>query len=408
MKHIKHIHDEDYDFSIKLMVPLLSILVCTICLCATTWAWYTASVSTGVTSIKAKANVTESVSCVGECNYTKIDDGEYVLEPSVAYTLTFQPGDAQNGYIALIDLEDYVDSQTNTASIIDLFVNRVYADEPETQTLIADKGYVLVNKSNEADLEIPITVSSRKVLKIQYIWCVVENDQIVWGEYQDYRLKQFTNASGISLQEPHQESRATVTLNFINATTNELLPYSALGSQTYGLNEDENQPQTATVVFKADSDEIVISAPDGYLLLMDDIRGETDNVESRVYRIETDKDIVINVYCVEIPQNNVNDPVAQDPVPEGESNVNDTVPPDIENNTGESNISDAGTSDDTDKNESPSIPNTGETDSENKTEDTNGEDTIESLLIANPVDEGTTNSIPPSTNESLETGTSEE
>ena len=80
MKHNKHIHDEDYDINIKLMVPLLSMLVCTICLCATTWAWYTASVSTGVNSIVAGANVSETVSCGESCNVSKTD-GVYILEP---------------------------------------------------------------------------------------------------------------------------------------------------------------------------------------------------------------------------------------------------------------------------------------------------------------------------------------
>lgn len=41
------------DINIRLMVPLITIVLCTACLCATTWAWYTASITSGTSTITA-------------------------------------------------------------------------------------------------------------------------------------------------------------------------------------------------------------------------------------------------------------------------------------------------------------------------------------------------------------------
>lgn len=118
MKHIKHIQDEDYDFSIKLMVPLLTILVCTICLCATTWAWYTASVSTGVNSIKAGVNDSDiqityientvsneeaSIAATSEPLVVNLVDGYYNLANHIEYTVSIKnSGESTSGYHCMI------------------------------------------------------------------------------------------------------------------------------------------------------------------------------------------------------------------------------------------------------------------------------------------------------------------
>lgn len=399
MKHIKHIHDEDYDFSIKLMVPLLSILVCTICLCATTWAWYTASVSTGVTSIKAKANVTESVSCVGECNYSKIDDGEYVLEPG-EYKLSFtNTGDAEYGYYALIDLEDRTDTlQSNTASIIDLFINRVYAEESEAQVqTINNKGYFYIKKSSE-NLSFPIIVDSEKILKIQYVWGVKDDKtgQIILEEkYASYE-NPINTESGINLLQDQPTAPATITFNYIDATTGKPLPYSVFGIEPYGLRENEEDlPQTATIVYEADGEDIEIVAPEGYLLKMDDSFGETENVESRIYRIETDEDIVINVYCVEIPKDTTvqdnNDDTELDNTAESEAVITDATLPTIENNSDETE-----TSDSTNQNSSTEIPSVDETNQSDTNAESSSDKPIESLLITDSINEGISESNPSS------------
>ena len=168
MKLNKHIHDEDYNFSIKLMVPLLSILVCTICLCATTWAWYTASVSTGVTSITAKANVSENILTNAENCNVEGENGTYTItnnsDSDAEFEIVFSPSNAANGYYAEIEIHD-----VSNTSFLNLFATRVYAEEN------AQKGYYFfINRSNESltDITFKFKLAPRlqKQISINYIW----------------------------------------------------------------------------------------------------------------------------------------------------------------------------------------------------------------------------------------------
>lgn len=367
MKHNKHVHDEDYDINIKLMVPLLSMLVCTICLCATTWAWYTASVSTGVNSIVAGVNVSETVSCGENCNVTKTN-GVYSLEPNKTYVVTFNPeGNVTNGYYALIDI---IDDPTNTSAseiasqtLFGLFVNRVYAEESEiqAQTLSGIKGHVYINKNDSDTTRITITVDSTKQLKIQYIWKVVENDNVIWDEkYEGYKDIDFTVNNVINLTETQSTTSATVTFNFINAETGEALPYSALGIETYGLSENEELPQTATIVLEADLEEYEIFAPEGYLLKLDESRGETENQESRIYTLEPGKDAVINVSCVVRPESNPNQNT-DDPQSSGEQNANEGINDSSSVNQDPISQTNNETTSDDDLNQESGIPSQGST-----------------------------------------------
>lgn len=352
MKHNKHIHDEDYDINIKLMVPLLSILVCTICLCATTWAWYTASVSTGVNSIVAGANVSETVSCGESCNVSKTD-GVYILEPG-DYILSFtEIGKAEYGYYALIDLEAY-NVPSNTASILNLFVNRVYAQGNDSF-----QGNIYIGKEISQPISIPITVNVKKVLKIQYVWGVKDqntNNVVLEGQYASYNNSIDVSAGICTLaDEP-----ATVTFNFINAITGEALPYSALGIETYGLSENEELPQNATIVLEADLEEYQIFAPDGYLLQKDESRGETEDQESRKYTLEPGKDAVINVSCVVRPESNPNQNTG-DPQSSGEQNANEGINDSSSVNQDPISQSNNETTSDNDLNQENGVPSQGST-----------------------------------------------
>lgn len=444
MKHNKHIHDEDYDINIKLMVPLLSMLVCSICLCATTWAWYTASVSTGVNSIVAGANVSETVTYDENCPECILQstEGVYVLKPEESgepktYTVIFTPGSAENGYLALIDIENHGESySTNTSAsenalqtLFGLFVNRVYAEEEsetQNQTLSGIKGHFYINKNYPDTNRITITVDSTKQLKIQYIWKVGENIENSLGEeYKDY-ISELNN--DINVTESQPTTSATVIFNFINAETGEALPYSALGIETYRLSENEELLQTATIVLEADLEEYQIFAPDGYLLKLDESRGETENQERRIYTLEPGKDAVINVPCVVRPESNPNQNTS-DLESSGEQNANEGINDSSSVNQDSISQTNNETTSDNDLNQENGVPSQGSTESktetgasesgvtpadeingENQTEDPSGSSTsssessttseqqtgtsdiVESLLVTDTTsDEGTSN-----------------
>lgn len=103
----------------RILAPsVLAICVCTLCLCGTTWAWFTATASSGTTLIQAatytvdvSADKNESVKITTESGTTTVtftDAGEY--------TITLTPtGTAQNGYCKISYAEgDYYTGQLTT------------------------------------------------------------------------------------------------------------------------------------------------------------------------------------------------------------------------------------------------------------------------------------------------------
>lgn len=298
-----------------LMLPLMTMFLLNIGLVATTWAWYTASISTGVNSITAGVDVSETVSCGNGCTVNG-ENGVYVLGSEVntetTYTVSFKSGKASNGYIALIDISE--NKTANTVSLLDLFGTRVYAEEQSNITN-EFKGYIELPQAN-SNTSIKITVDSEKLLTIKYIWKVVENNQIIFGEdYQVYSEQSLSNDSEINIKQNQETQAATVTFNYVDAN-GKPLPYSVFGIETYGLKESEEQPQNATIVYDADSEEYEIYAPDGYLLQKDESRGETEDQESRVYSVEPGVETVIDVYCVETADSTGDQPYEEPTTPQ--------------------------------------------------------------------------------------------
>ena len=103
----------------RILAPsVLAICVCTLCLCGTTWAWFTATTSSGTTVIQAatytvdvSADENDKVEITTESGTTTVtftDAGEY--------TITLTPsGTAQNGYCKISYAEgDYYTGQLTT------------------------------------------------------------------------------------------------------------------------------------------------------------------------------------------------------------------------------------------------------------------------------------------------------
>ena len=88
-------------FAQSLAVSVFSLLLCMVALCSVTWAWFSASVSSGTNNIQsAYCDVTVSV----KNNDTPADltDGKYVLLKDKTYTITLTAtGNAQNAYCIL-------------------------------------------------------------------------------------------------------------------------------------------------------------------------------------------------------------------------------------------------------------------------------------------------------------------
>lgn len=313
MKNNKHIHDEDYDFSIKLMVPLLSILVCTICLCATTWAWYTASVSTGVNTITSGVNV--EVNATINNNPIDIQNGAYIVNYGETLKLSFTGKGAENGYYALISIVDAPDTPSGN-SLFGLLVNRIYA-EGETSSPI--KKSVYFEKNSTKDVAITNNYSSPKQVSLIIVWAdlvIDENGESTHKLNTDLYSDYSDEFSGETLSL--QPSRSLITINYLDIEENPL-PASVLGIETYGL-RDNAEEEPAIISFETEETEFTVTAPEGYLLKKDSNFNEEDNVGYRTYQIELSEEIEIDVICVKIEE----EPVVPD-ISEEENQETDEV-----------------------------------------------------------------------------------
>lgn len=103
----------------RILAPsVLAICVCTLCLCGTTWAWFTATASSGTTVIQAatytvdvSADENDKVEITPESGTTTV-----TFTAAGEYTITLTPsGTAQNGYCKISYAEgDYYTGQLTT------------------------------------------------------------------------------------------------------------------------------------------------------------------------------------------------------------------------------------------------------------------------------------------------------
>lgn len=125
----------------RILAPsVLAICVCTLCLCGTTWAWFTATTSSGTAVIQAatytvdvSADENDKVEITTESGTTTVtftDAGEY--------TITLTPsGTAQNGYCKISSAEgDHYTGQL-TSGELHFTVN---ADKDSTLTVTPQWG----------------------------------------------------------------------------------------------------------------------------------------------------------------------------------------------------------------------------------------------------------------------------
>lgn len=302
MKLNKHIHDEDYDINIKLMVPLLSILVCTICLCATTWAWYTASVSTGVNSIVAGVNATVTAEING--SPVSLNNGSYTLGQDDTLSLTFEGKSAANGYYALIDITNKSTNkstpETALQTLFSLFVNRVYAEEDPIRKAVYFK------ENTPGSIKITNRESNTKIVMVKVVWADSDDTghKLNTNLYPGYGdPKNGNEVSCIELTLQPQSRTSSVTVSYFD-TENNLLPASILASeetQNFGLRENTDEDK-AIFTYETEESTFTVMAPAGYLLQKVESFNEDTDVPSRTYQIEPGEEIEINVICVKIEE----------------------------------------------------------------------------------------------------------
>lgn len=124
----------------RILAPsVLAICVCTLCLCGTTWAWFTATTSSGTAVIQA-ATYTVNVSAENKSVKITPESGTTTVTFTAAgeYTITLTPtGTAQNGYckISYADADYYTEQFTSA-----VFRFTVNADENSELTVTPQWG----------------------------------------------------------------------------------------------------------------------------------------------------------------------------------------------------------------------------------------------------------------------------
>ena len=158
-----------------LMLPLMTMFLLNIGLIATTWAWYTASISSGVNSIKAGVDVSVEVSKEGLDDPIAVQNNSVSLEANSKYKFTFTHGSAANGYYALITVSN---STAATNPIANLFMTTAYA---ESEGL-----YAVEIPAENPTKEIIMQFEKEKHVAITYIWNIGislnENNQIGYND----------------------------------------------------------------------------------------------------------------------------------------------------------------------------------------------------------------------------------
>ena len=108
-------------FSRFFISSLITMLVAISALCSTTFAWYTASLSTSSTLTAACFDITVAIEDSG-LTVPSEDDGSYILSAGQSYTVTLERSSiatAENGYAEIIlGVTSYITEQINDGSIV--------------------------------------------------------------------------------------------------------------------------------------------------------------------------------------------------------------------------------------------------------------------------------------------------
>lgn len=242
--------NEKIDIYTALMLPLMTLFLLNMGLVATTWAWYTASVSTGVNSITAGPQLTVTVTNASNANVECIN-GKYVLQNSSNYKIEMSGGSATTGYVVLMDIEDGDTTNGSATSLLDLLFTPVNAGE-ET----GKKYYVELTDSNVKLIDISVPSNKTKTLSISCLW--KENEGFMTDIVSNY---QCITEQSINL------CSTSYTINLLDESGNPLKQSEVnAGVSTFSGNVTDDHP---AVITEDDTEETQVSmlGIDGYELV---------------------------------------------------------------------------------------------------------------------------------------------
>ena len=139
----KHSVGTSSDCSIyrSLAPSVLGVTLCVACLCGTSWAWFTASATAGVGSIKTATLAVATVTDSGDSTVSgaSVEGGtKYELVSGKTYTVKLAPGTSQTGYcvIKFGGTTYYTPQLTQSAAPNGMSIT-VYASDTNKELIIA-------------------------------------------------------------------------------------------------------------------------------------------------------------------------------------------------------------------------------------------------------------------------------
>lgn len=247
------------DIYTALMLPLMTMFLLNIGLVATTWAWYTASVSSGGNTITAGPKVDIKVTMEGNDTAEDPDvNGDYTLSKNQIYNLEITPGNAETGYLVLMDITDL---QQNSASLFDLFITNAYAEE------IPSKYYVAIpHQSEQEPVKVTLKTSDEdKSLKLKKLWIEKTGEDISNPEVNTY-IKIIDGTINLI------PVKTSYTIKLLKEDGTPIKQSEVMnGISTYSDNTEEDLDAVITVE-NTDENEVTMPVIDGYEL--DKVNGD--------------------------------------------------------------------------------------------------------------------------------------
>lgn len=279
--------NNDIENYIRLFIPILTILICMASLCLSTWAWYTTSVTSGISTISSGVAATiDLIKDVGEV--TENGNNSYIASPGAKFTLNFKAGEASNGYYALIDITNQTSATSLSESIMSLFVSKVYAEEyPIRKAVYFKEDMSITIENNE---------STNKQIIVNIVWAnrsVDDSGGIIHELGQSYAMYDPVENYKVIIGSNNTK---VLIANFYDIETNKLLPSGSSNTETYNLEEAKEAGLVGVYEFEGTTCEV--KAPEGYMIVVKNEQDEDSYVESVTFDDLLEEETTVSVFCI--------------------------------------------------------------------------------------------------------------
>ena len=166
----------DKSFLRLFVTSLLAIAICIICLCSSTWAWFTQSITGGGNEIKAADTCLISISIVDE-NGVELTDLENGIDlvAGMRYTVTISlPKDSASGYYIIQTLgasgfEGEIGTEIESDSTTDTETDSFLETETEIETNSGVETDVETETESDVETESAIVFNMRAASEESYV-----------------------------------------------------------------------------------------------------------------------------------------------------------------------------------------------------------------------------------------------